>query len=91
LRREVEVSGSKPFVVAFRILDYPYWSVTTDDEMAIESNAVPGVIACQVPAGRHILRVSWAGNPNAAVGQIVALVTALLMVFRYRGRIGAQP
>jgi hypothetical protein len=80
LRREVEVIGTQPLTVAFRILDYPYWSVTTADEEAVEREVVPGVIACRVPAGRHVLRVSWAGNPAAAVGQIVALVTALLLV-----------
>jgi hypothetical protein len=91
LRREVEVTGARPFVVAFRILDYPYWSVTTDNEKAIKTKVAPGVIACQVPAGRHILRVSWAGNPAAAIGQIVALLTALLVFFWRRRRVGLQP
>jgi hypothetical protein len=91
LRREVEVAGAQPFVVAFRILDYPYWSVTTDDEKAIETDVAPGVIACQVPAGRHVLRVSWAGNPAAAVGQVVALVTALAMVLWRRKWAGSRP
>lgn len=80
LKREVEVSGTQPMTVAFRILDYPYWSVTSTDGEAVERETVPGVIACRIPAGRHILRVSWVGNPAAAVGQIVALVTVLLLV-----------
>jgi hypothetical protein len=84
LRRAVEVIGAKPFAVAFRILDYPYWSVTSDDAELAQTDIAPGVIACQVPAGRHVLRVSWEGNPAAAVGQIVALVTALLLFWRRR-------
>jgi hypothetical protein len=91
LQREVEVTGSKPFVVAFRILDYPYWSVASDDGQAVEREVVPGVIASRVPAGRHILRVSWAGNPVAAVGQIVALVTVLTLFFWRRRRVGLGP
>jgi hypothetical protein len=90
LRREVEVSGAQPFVVAFRILNYPYWSVTTDDGEPVAAASVPGVVACLVPPGRHVLRATWAGNPLASMGQIVALVTILFLVFRYRGWIGAQ-
>ena len=88
LHREVEVTGAQPSTVALRILDYPYWSVTTGDERAVEREVVPGVIACRVPAGRHVLRVSWTGNPAAAVGQIVALVTALLLVLWRRRLVG---
>jgi hypothetical protein len=85
LQREIEVTGARPFAVAFRILDYPYWSVTIDGERATESKAAPGVIACQVPGGRHVLRVSWTGNPAAAIGQVVALMMVLLLFFwRYR-------
>jgi len=91
LRRELVVIGTRPFVVALRILDYPYWSVTVDGQRADGSDAAPGVIACQVPAGRHVLRVSWGGNPAAAIGQVVALLTVLLMFFwRYR-RVGLKP
>lgn len=91
LQREVEVAGTRPFAVAFRILDYPYWSVTIDGEKAGESDAAPGVIACQVPAGRHLLRVSWTGNPAAAIGQIVALSTVLLLLFRHHRRVRLKP
>jgi hypothetical protein len=91
LRREVEVRGSRPFVVAFRILDYPYWSVTSDNDPAIGSKLAPGVISCQVPAGRHTVRASWAGNPLAAVGQMVALVTVMVLVVWRRRRIGLRP
>lgn len=88
LQREVEVTGTQPFSVAFRILDYPYWTVTADDEQAVEREAVPGVIACRVPAGHHVLRVSWVGNPVSVVGQIIALGTALLLVLWRRRLLG---
>jgi hypothetical protein len=91
LHREVEVTGTRPFAVAFRILDYPYWSVTIDGDEAEGSAAAPGVIACQVPAGRHVLRVSWTGNPAAAIGQVVALSTVLLLCFRRSRRVGLKP
>jgi hypothetical protein len=88
LRHEAVVRGEQPFVVAFRILEYPYWSVTTDGKGAVETKLAPGVVACRVPSGRHVLRASWVGNPLAAVGQIVALLTVLLLVLWRRGRIG---
>jgi hypothetical protein len=91
LRREVEVTGTQPFVVAFRILDYPYWSVTTDKERAFETDLAPGVVACLLPAGRHVLRVTWEGSPAATIGQIVALLTALLLVFWKRRWVGRRP
>lgn len=89
LLRQVEVSGSQPFVAAFRILDYPYWSVTTGSGRSAETGPVPGVISCQLPAGRHVVRIEWAGNPVAAIGQILALLTVLAMW--YRRRIGTKP
>jgi hypothetical protein len=91
LRREVEVRGGQPFVVAFRILDYPFWSVSADEGRLVESELAPGVVSCRVPHGRHILRVSWVGNPLSAVGQIVALLTVLVAVLWRRLRIGLGP
>jgi hypothetical protein len=90
LRYELRVRGGQPFVVAFRILDYPYWSVTSDGETAAETELAPGVVACRVPSGNHVLRVRWVGNPLAAVGQIVALLTVLLLVLWHRRRIGLE-
>jgi hypothetical protein len=80
LRREVEVAGSEPFSIAFRLLDYPWWSLSIDGEVEPRIGGMPGVVACRVPPGRHTVRVLWSGNPLARVGQVAAAATILALV-----------
>jgi hypothetical protein len=91
LRREVEVVGREPFTIAFRILEYPFWAITTDDSQTVQLGGAAGVIACQLPAGRHIVRVSWVGNPAASVGQIMTLLTVGVLFFWHRRRVRPKP
>ena len=89
LRREIEVAGSAPFTVGLRILDYPYWSVSTDEPNQVQPGGLAGVVAGRLPAGRHRIHVTWDGNPLAAVGLMVAAGTALVLVFARRRSRGA--
>ncbi len=84
LRRQVEVVGSTPVTVGFRVLDYPFWSVSTEVPGIGAASSVPGVVACRLPAGRHLVNIEWTGNPLSAVGQIVAALTMLGLVLRRR-------
>jgi hypothetical protein len=84
LRRQVEVVGFTPVTVGFRVLDYPFWSVSTEVPGIGAASRVPGVVACRLPAGRHLVNIEWTGNPLSAVGQIVAALTMLGLVLRRR-------
>jgi len=80
LRRQIEVIGDTPITVGFRILDYPYWSISTDALDAVPVGGMEGVVVCRLPAGRHVVDVEWTGNPLAGSGQIVAVITVLVLV-----------
>ncbi len=87
LRRQVEVVGNTPITVGFRILDYPYWSISTEDAEVKSLGGVPGVVACRLPAGRHLVDIEWVGNPLAALGQIIAGLTVTGLMLQRRRRV----
>jgi hypothetical protein len=65
------------------MLDYPWWSIESQSA-AVQPGGVPGVVSGRLPAGRHLLTVSWQGNPYASVGQLLAAVTLAVMVLARR-------
>ena len=87
LERRLVVECESPARVALRVLDYPFWEVTVDGAPASARSA--GTLAASVPAGRHVVRARWAGNPLAAVGRAaaaVALGLVALVALRARRR-----
>jgi hypothetical protein len=89
LLRSVEVSGSTPATVSFRVLDYPGWSVSRSGGEDLPPGNVSGLVSCRVPEGRHVVDLEWVGNPWSSVGQIVAALTVLVLVVGRRLRAGA--
>ena len=88
LLREVEVVASTPVTVGFRILDYPFWAVSSDGAPEVATGGVPGVVSCRLPEGRHLVSIRWVGNPRSAIGQIVAALTIVLLIVGRRSRGG---
>jgi len=91
LRRQVEVVASTPVTIGFRILDYPYWSVSTGAPEGIGVGGAAGIVACRLPPGRHLVDVEWSGNPLAPIGQIIAALTVAALVLGRRRRGGVVP
>jgi len=88
LDRLVEVDLPAAANVELRLLEYPTWRVSVDGAPAPPLTGV-GVVGAAVPAGRHTVRASWAGNPLARSGQAAAAFTALLLLwarFGHRAR-----
>jgi hypothetical protein len=88
LLREVEFVASTPVIVAFRILDYPCWAVSSYGAPDVAAGGMPGVVSCRLPEGRHLVSIRWVGNPRSAIGQIVAALTVLLLIVGRRSRGG---
>ena len=84
LRRRIEVIGNTPITLGFRILDYPFWSVSTEDGNVGGAGGAPGIVTCRLPAGRHFVDVKWKGNPLASYGQVIAGLTVAALVLGRR-------
>ncbi len=78
LDRVLRVEATGRTNVALRLLDYPFWRASVDDVAAPVQEAT-GVVEISVPPGRHLVRVSWAGDPCARVGLAVAVATGLAL------------
>ncbi len=87
LKREVVVESPAPAWLALRLLAYPGWGATVD-ERAAAAQDLGGVVAVSVPAGRHVVRVDWAGSPWSRVGLAAAVLTALGAALSGRRRPG---
>ncbi len=78
LERALRVEATGRTNVALRLLDYPFWRASVDD-VAVPVYGTTGVVEVSVPPGRHLVRVSWAGDPWARVGLAVAVATGLAL------------
>jgi hypothetical protein len=83
LERQVEITSEAPFTVGLRMLDYPWWSMESNTA-DVRPGGLPGVVSGRLPAGRHVVTVSWHGNPYASVGQLLAALTLAAVVLARR-------
>jgi hypothetical protein len=80
LDRVVAVDLPAPARVELRLLDYPTWQVRVDGA-PVPAVTTAGVVGAAVPAGRHTVRVTWAGNPLSRLGLVAAGLTFILLLW----------
>jgi len=81
LWNEYAFASDKPFVVRFNTLWYPGWETHIDGTPAASSPSSPqGLIELEVPAGEHVVRVSFGSIPVRRLANGISLVTLLLCI-----------
>ena len=93
----VVLESPVPFSARYLAFYYPGWRVTVDGELVPISPTDPdGLIAFDVPAGRHTVRVHFAETPLRLIADItsilslVALVATLLHASRPTAAVGSR-
>lgn len=81
LDAELVLESEKPVQVVYRAFYFPGWRATLDGE-PIPLSIVPplGLMAVNVPAGRHTLAVQFGNTPIRTIGEIVSLGAIVLVI-----------
>jgi len=71
----------RSFVAVFNTLDFPGWRVWVDGVVTEITPTDPyGLISVPVPAGRHVLRVSFGSTPVRTWAETISLVGVVVLV-----------
>ena len=75
------VESDQPTQVMYRAFYFPGWRATLDD-LPVELKVAPpfGLMAIDVPAGQHELKLQFENTPLRTASEIASLVVALAMV-----------
>ena len=80
LAAELILESDAPVQVAYRAFYFPGWQASLDGQPA-NLRVVPplGLMAIDVPAGRHTLTIRFGSTPLRAISEIVSFITALVV------------
>jgi hypothetical protein len=73
LRRRVEVDSPHSAALVLRLLADRHWKVTVD-ELPADAARWGAALAVNIPRGRSEVEVTWATDPRAIAGAIVAVI-----------------
>ncbi|HET6443672.1 MAG TPA: 6-pyruvoyl-tetrahydropterin synthase-related protein [candidate division Zixibacteria bacterium] len=82
LNGHMVVDSPEPFLARYLSFAYPGWKATVDGEqVSISASDPEGLITFPVPAGLHVVEVSWRMTPSRAVMAGISIAAAILIIF----------
>ena len=73
------VTAERGYAV-LRLMDYPSWRVSVDDEPALERPARDdGLMAIPIVAGKHVINVQWAATRDVIIGRTISVIALLAL------------
>jgi len=88
-----ELQAAQPVTLTYQTFYFPGWQATLDGQVvAIQPSSPEGLITVDLPAGRHVLEISFVHTPVRVVSLVVSLSgLALCLLLVVRGRQLASP
>jgi len=81
LRAELTLESDTSVQVIYRAFYFPGWQATLDDQPVDLQVTLPmGLMAVNIPAGRHVLTIRFGSTSLRTISEYVSLVVALLII-----------
>jgi hypothetical protein len=82
----ITVDSPTAFQARYLSFDYPGWKATVDGEQVpIDASDPDGLITFPVPAGNHLLEVSWHLTPARGLLSAISVISAILVIVVFIG------
>jgi hypothetical protein len=79
--REFDIESSAPLRLVLHQFDFPGWQASVDGiSVPVVTTGKLGLVAFDVPAGRHRIAVDFGDTPPRQIGTLVSLTVLLLII-----------
>ncbi len=76
----VSVVAAETGYAVLRLMDYPSWRVTVDDQPALgRPMRDDGLMAIPIIAGKHVMEIQWAATRDVIAGRTISAIALLAL------------